>query len=126
MDMKEQKIPKIEKSTENKYKEYIDVALELSKNLEGFTFPGITEESYAIIKKNDEEYPGYVTSIDEIIEKMKIQGMKVVIGKDPASGNVWLLPKDSNDISDSILPKFLVINDEMEDNFKKLILINRK
>ncbi len=126
MGMKEQKIPKIEKSTENKYKEYIDVALELSKNLEGFTFPGITEESYVIIKKNDEEYPGYVTPIDEIIEKMKIQGMKVVIGKDPASGNVWLLPKDSNDISDSILPKFLVINDEMEDNFKKLILINRK
>ena len=126
MGMKEQKILKIEKSTENKYKEYIDVALELSKNLEGFTFPGITEESYVIIKKNDEEYPGYVTPIDEIIEKMKIQGMKVVIGKDPASGNVWLLPKDSNDISDSILPKFLVINDEMEDNFKKLILINRK
>ena len=23
--------------------------------------------------------------------------MKVVIGKDPASGNVWLLPKDSNE-----------------------------
>jgi hypothetical protein len=124
--MNEQKVPNIniEKVVENKHKEYIDVALELAKNPEGFTFPGITEESYVIIKKNDEECAGFVTPIDDILEKMKTQGMKILFGKDQS--NVFLLPKDSDNMDDSIMPKFLVVNDEMEDNLKKLILINRK
>ncbi|OHA46982.1 MAG: hypothetical protein A2541_00990 [Candidatus Taylorbacteria bacterium RIFOXYD2_FULL_36_9] len=111
---------------EQRKAEIISLARELSEGSEVFPFSGIDTESYEKIKNADEEYPGFATPIDEIIKRCQAEGIKVVLGKDPESGNVFILPAGSNDIeSDSILPKCLQVTDGMDDRLKRLILLDR-
>ncbi|MFZ3043516.1 MAG: hypothetical protein WA058_00160 [Minisyncoccia bacterium] len=70
----------------------IALAMELYESGEVFPFTGIDFESYSRMKSGEEEDPGYTTPIDEIIERLKNEGMKVVLGKNPQSGNVFVLP----------------------------------
>ena len=116
---------------EDIYEEEVDVekerkialALELSESEEGFDFPGINDDDYAKMKETDEEFPGYTTPIDEIIERCKSEGIKVVLGKNPSSGNVYILPKGSDDIeNDSISPRQLSTEGEIDEALLKLIL----
>ncbi len=107
--------------TEQK-EEYITLGLELSRNPEGFPFPGIRSESYAIIKREEEEYPGFATPIDELLERFKKEGLKVVMSNDPASGNIFILPKNSMDVeNDNLFPRHLEITSDMNDKLKMLI-----
>ncbi|MEI6528555.1 MAG: hypothetical protein WCO10_02690 [bacterium] len=111
---------------EQRRKEIISLATEISGSQEIFSFPGVDQEAYAKIKAEDEEYPGCTTPIDEIIKRFKAEGIKVVLGKDPESGNVYILPAQSSDIeNDGLFPKVLITTEGMNDNLKKLILLNR-
>jgi len=106
--------------------EYISLAEELSRCHEGLPFPGLDEESYGKLKAVDEEYPGVTTPTDQIIARMQAEGIKVVFGKHPDSGNVFVLPFLSEDIeNDSLSPHHLKIIDEMDDLLRRLILLNR-
>ena len=110
--------------TEQRKKEIIALVLGLSESQESFSFPGINPEAYVKLKSEEEEFPGYATPVDELIERFKNEGMKVVLGKDPDSGNVFILPSLSNDIeNDGIFPKHLKINEIMDERLKKLILM---
>jgi sugar phosphate isomerase/epimerase len=107
---------------EQKRKEIVDLARELGESHEGFPFPGIRPESYAKLKADEEEYPGCSTPIDELIERFANEGMKVVLGAHPESGNVYLLPLGSDDIeNDSLLPRSLQIDETMDEKLKQLI-----
>lgn len=112
---------------EQEKKERIALAIELSKRSEGFPFSGIKPESYSIIKAVDEEYPGYTTPIDRMIENYRTQGIKVVLGNHPESGNIYILPLNSNNIEeDGLFPEHLLVTEDMNEGLKKLILASTK
>lgn len=105
--------------------DYIDLAIELIQHPEAFIFRGIVNSAYAEIKATED--PQYATPIDILIERFSRHGMKVVLGKNPQSGNVFILPGDSTGIEmDSLFPRHLQIHDDMDPKLKKLILANRK
>lgn len=109
-----------EEDLKRKREKYIALAETLSKKIEGCPFPGINPESYTKLKAVDEEYPGWSTDTDLIIEKMK-KGIKVTRGDHPESGNVFILPLSSDDFDDSLSPHDLEITDDMDESLKQLI-----
>ena len=91
-----------------------------------FLFLELTKNPTQKIKADEEEMPGYATPIDELIERFKNEGMKVVLGKNPQSGNVFVLPGQSDDIeNDNLFPKHLNINDGMSDTLRELIALSK-
>jgi hypothetical protein len=122
----EKEAEKAEQEREQTREEITTLALELQEGGEVFTFSGIEEENYLNAKAQEEEYPGYTTPIDEIIERCNKEGIKVVLGDSPESGNVFILPAGSNDLArDSIYPRQLKITDEMDERIKRLILLKQ-
>ena len=104
----------------------IALAKELSEIRDGFPFSGIEPENYLRLKADDEESEGRCTSIDELIQKFEKEGIKVVFGNDPESGNVFIVPIQSDDIeSDGIFPKHLRIDESTDSRLKELILASR-
>jgi hypothetical protein len=50
----------------------------------------------------------------------------VVLGEHPESGNVFILPLQSNDIAkDFVFPRHLQISEGMDEKLKRLILMNK-
>lgn len=115
-------------STENtkqqKKEMAISLAIELSARPEGFPFPGIDPVSYQKLKADEEKFPGFATPIDVLIERLRNEGIKVILRAD--GGDFYILPSGSDDIeNDSIAPKHLQINDTMDEKLKELIRLNR-
>lgn len=107
-------------------REFITLSKELHERGEVFPFPGINPDAYARMKADDEEFPGFTTPIDVLIERCLKEGIKVSQGQYPESGNAVILPAQSDDLrSDSILPKHLQISDTMDEKLKRFILLNR-
>ncbi|MDO8407817.1 MAG: hypothetical protein Q7S95_01090 [bacterium] len=103
---------------------YIQLGRGLFESHEHFPFPGIDPEAYPKIKATEEEFPGYTTPIDELIERFKNEGMKVVLGEIHESGSVFILPVGSENIEeDSIGPWQLQISEGMDERLKNLILV---
>lgn len=116
----------IEKERMEHGRKIAGLAKELNERREGFPFPGINPYSYQKLKADEEEFPGYATPIDELVQRFKREGIKVVFGNDPESGNVYILPQGSDDvINDGILPKHLQVIEGMDRKLKELILLNR-
>jgi hypothetical protein len=111
---------------EQKVKEILALATELHESQEVFPFSGIEAEAYAKLKASDEEFPGCVTPIDELLERLKSEGIKVSLGVHPESKDVFILPAQSSDLrNDSIYPRHLQISETMDERLKKLILANK-
>jgi len=106
--------------------EFICVALELSQRKEKLLFPGIDEEECASLLAVDIEFPGYSTPTEEIIIRMDNEGIKVVLGKDPESGNVFIMPFLSDNIADSLLPRHLKISEGLDSSLSRLIKIHKE
>ena len=99
----------------------------INESNESLPFPGIHPEIYSRMKKDEDEFPGYTTPIDEIIERCKREGIKVVTGKHPESGNIFVLPIGSTDIEmDSIAPCQLVIDTVENEHLIELIQLTIK
>jgi hypothetical protein len=112
---------------EQRDKEIIYWATEMIRRQEILPFKGIDPEIYSNLKAADEEYPGMSTPIDEIINRCTSEGIKVVFGRDPDSGNVYILPAQSTDIlNDGIQPQSLKITDQMNEGLKRLITLDRE
>lgn len=119
-------IPTRSEKEPTKKEKIIALAAELFESGEVFPFAGVDAESHSRMKAGEEEDPGYTTPIDEIIERFKNEGMKVVLGKNPQSGNVYVLPAQSSDIEmDSISPKQLQLSEGMNEKLRELILLVR-
>lgn len=65
---------RLEKEPTRKEK-IIALAMELYERGEVFPFEGVDPEQYSRMKADEEEYPGYTTPVDEIIERFKSEGM---------------------------------------------------
>ena len=116
-----------EETTEQREKKYIALIQELSEVREGFPFPGVSPEYYPELKAVSEEFPEYSTPIDELITKFQTQGMKIILSKDPKSGNVFILPLNSTDVEmDNLSPRHMMITEGMDERLKKLILANKE
>src|SRR3989344_6779869 len=93
---------------------------ELMEGKESLPFPGLKVGAYEALKAADEESRG--TPIDELLERFKSEGMKVVPGKYLESGVIFVLPAKSDDIeNDSILLKNLEVGGETDPKLKELI-----
>ncbi|PCH91947.1 hypothetical protein COB80_01135 [Candidatus Kaiserbacteria bacterium] len=100
----------------------IALAMELFEGGETFLFPGIRPESYTRIKTEEAEFPGYSTPIDELLKRFENEGLKVVLGKNPGTGNIFVLPAGSDDIeNDSLFPKHLSTEGDIDERLLKLI-----
>jgi hypothetical protein len=104
-------------------KEYlVALAKELHESHEIFPFPGLEPGSYTSLKASDEEFPGYSTPIDDLIERFEKEGMKVVLGEHPESGNVFILPAQSDDIeNDMVFPKHFQTGGVVSEKLRRLI-----
>ncbi len=102
----------------------VELARELFESSETFPFPGIRLEEYTKRIESDKEFPEYSTPTDVILERMKHEGIKVVLGKNPELGTFFILPAGSTDIEmDNILPFQLQIPDSMDARLKRLLLL---
>lgn len=107
--------------------ERIELALELFATGEIFSFSDIEADNYESLKAAEEGLPpGFVTPIDELIKRFKREGMKIVLGKHPQSGNIFIMPAESSVTDDdieanSIFPRHLQITDDMDQRLKELI-----
>ena len=61
-----------------KKKEYA-LAVKIIEGHEIFPFPGVDPVSYSKLKAGEEECPGFATPIDELLERFRSEGMKVVV-----------------------------------------------
>lgn len=115
-----------ESEKEQKKEGFIALAKELSESHESFSFPGIDPESYATLKSAEEEFLGYTTPIDTLIERFENEGMKIALGEYPDSGNVFVVPSGSDDIeNDSVFPRHLQIDETMDERLKQLISLQK-
>lgn len=112
--------PKIEQTLTKEA--LLDVLKELSERTESIPFKGLDEEAYAKLKAEEEEYPGMATPIDELLKRFDEQGLKVMLGKDPKSGNAFILPFESTDVEmDSVQPGSLKVREGMDPLLVQLI-----
>ncbi|MDQ3076508.1 MAG: hypothetical protein M3Q63_00415 [bacterium] len=123
MDKEQPQFNNANEEKEQNKQRIIALTTEIVNSKEVFPFSGIDPAAYSRMKASDEEYPGFTTPIDEIIERMKNEGMKIVFGDHPESGNVFVLPLHSDDIkNDSIQPGLLLEDTISNDNLKELVL----
>ncbi|MES2225833.1 MAG: hypothetical protein V4480_03420 [Patescibacteria group bacterium] len=112
---------------EKRKAEYVRLAEVLSENLEGFPFPGIDPEAYSLLKEAEVEDPGYMTPLDERLKKFQEQGIRIVLSKHRESGMAFVIPAINGTIEeDSLAPRYLKINPDVNDDLRKLILANRQ
>ncbi|MDB5244483.1 MAG: hypothetical protein JWN18_353 [Parcubacteria group bacterium] len=111
--------------------EYLCLAVGLSERAESFPFLGLDEKVYSKMKDDENnpnpDYPDTTTPIDERIERLHVHGMRVIIGKNPQTGMVYIMPADSVDIeNDGLFPKHLAVREGMDPSLQQLVESNRK
>jgi len=106
---------------------YISLAVEIIEGQEVYDFPEINTGSYNLIKEQEDEMPGFTTPVDEVIEKFRLQGMKVVAGKNLVPGKIYILPAQSDDITnDSFFSRHLNIENIKDEKMRELIILSQK
>ncbi len=107
----------------------IALARELGESRGNFPFPGIDPEAYATLKAGEAENPGCGTPIDELVERFKNEGMKVVLARcadGTYGGDVYILPSHSSDIlNDNLFPRHLQISEGMNEKIRELISLSK-
>lgn len=99
------------------------MAQELSEQGEAFPFLGLDAEQYKAMKQTDEQYPGFSTPTDEIIELLKNDGMKVVVSPEhPDSGNVFIIPTTTDNFDFSLPLSSLDVAPTLDPRIADLIL----
>ena len=103
----------------------LELVEKINESNEKLPFPGVHLEAYSEMKKTDDEYSGYTTPTDEIIERCEKEGIKVILSKD--ASNVFVLPAGSDDIEmDSIAPHQLAIDTVKNEDLAELIRLTKK
>src|SRR3989344_1913113 len=105
-------------------KEIIALAKEIIEKGEVLPFSGMDPKAYEGSKAAELEYPGFTTPIDEILERLTKEGMKIVPKNFRFSDNdseFFVLPAQSNDIvADSISLRQLAVSESLPENLKKI------
>lgn len=116
-----------ENNKETPHQEKIRLYKELVESGEVFDFKGLDPEWYEKMKKADEEDElGFTTPTDELIQRAQEYGFRFIQGNGPDSGNVFIIPNDSEDIiKDSILVDRLDLNKTEDLRIRRLIELCR-
>lgn len=115
-------------SNQESREERLRLALELISS-QDLPFSGVEESVYKNMKEEEELYPGFCTPIDELIERFKKEGMKVVVVDEYGKGSnsIFVVPAGGPDsIEDRLSPRSLELTDNMDENLKMLITLDRK
>jgi hypothetical protein len=116
-------VESIESKKEYKEKlrlEIVALTTEIIESNESFPFPGLDNETYLKWKQEEEPYLPHITSIDEILEKFKIEGMKFSLG-DVHNGAVYVMPVSSTHAKiDGLLLNKIIIDESADPRIKKL------
>ncbi len=85
--------------------EIVTLASIIEKTQEVFPFPGVDPEVYGRLKESEQEFVelGYVTSVDDVITRIQLKGMKISLGKNPDKGEVFILPAEDAEVSSDSL-----------------------
>jgi len=115
---------------------YVARAKEFCEKQVVFEFPGIEPDVLSkLMAEEDElrnanlEIPLEITPIKDLMERFGKEGIKVVLGTDPDSGNVFIVPAKSEvkDIeANSIFPRQLRIAAGMDEKLAGLIRASRE
>jgi len=63
---------------------------------------------------------------DDIIERCKKEGIKIVLGKNPESGNIFILPAQSDAVENgAIFPQHFQSNGISNEKLRKLIELSK-
>lgn len=137
IDAHDAKMPRTKKEVlGNKMESRRERLMILARELSGVPFPGINPEAYARLKADvagDEGRSLYEISsptIDELIERLKNEGMKVVLSRsaDGTYGrDIFILPAQSDAIqSDNLFPRHLQISGATGEKLQELILLQKQ
>lgn len=125
----EEEIPKLsaaEKMKLERVGRILWLVEKINESGEIIPFPGINPEAYSNMKKDEDEFPDFSTPIDEIIERCEKEGVRIVLGKNPESGNFWVVPADSTEyLMDCIPPHVLVLETIGNEHLKELIQLKQ-
>jgi hypothetical protein len=107
----------------------LTLAKELSESQESFPFPGIDPVALAKMQADDIEFPGYTTPVDTLLDRCRSEGIKVIFGKHPESGNVYIVPAGEGDPPNEddmyLFPRHLQENEMMDGTLRGLIVTDR-
>ncbi|OGG53329.1 hypothetical protein A3C20_04790 [Candidatus Kaiserbacteria bacterium RIFCSPHIGHO2_02_FULL_55_25] len=107
---------------------FMSSAAEMSESRESFPFPGIELEVHTKMIATDREFPGYTTPVDTLLDRCRGEGIRVMLGKNPESGNVYIVPAGRNEPDNEdmfILPRHLQINEMMDGDLRVLVIRDR-
>ncbi len=91
-----------------------------------FSWPGIDPAAHRRLKNDEEEFPGYATPIDELIERCENEGIKVLFNKSSRNKEIYIVPALSTDVqNDSIFAKHLQVDAFMDGDLSELIVLSR-
>ena len=107
------------------------LAREICERNETYTFSGFKDGFLEKAEAEENEYGLYATPIREVMSRMNEHGMRVVTGKNPSSGNVFIVPGDCGSSNkeiqnDSIQPNNLDINGIEDQQLKAFIVESEK
>jgi len=98
----------------------LEQAIEMTRH-EIFPFTSIKQEFYDKMRAADDECPGYSTPIVEIKKRMEDEGMKISLGKNPGSGNIFVMPGKSDDFeNDSIELRAIELNTVLSEKVEEI------
>ncbi|MEO6536399.1 MAG: hypothetical protein ABIT47_01795 [Candidatus Paceibacterota bacterium] len=105
------------------------LAEELSQNPEPLPFPGLDPDEYENLKKDDAELPGYYFPIDQRIEKLQKEGMRVLVGARDGNNEIFVVPAlvtTPEEIKKyRLFPRQLQITSEMDEQLERLIQLDK-
>ena len=93
-----------------------------------FPFPGIELEEHTKMLATDREFPGYTTPVDTLLDRCRGEGIKVMLGKNQESGNVYIVSAGRSEPYNEdmfIFPRHLQINELMDGDLKVLVIRDR-
>lgn len=108
---------------------FFTLARELFMEDPVFSFPGIDADVLLRLQEADKEAPpGYITPIEDILERMKKEGIKIFLGKPERddTGNVLVIPANSTDpTSDAVHAKNIMIVETSDSRLNELIRLSK-
>jgi hypothetical protein len=119
---------KLELERRIKIERTLTLVEKFNRETEVYPFVGIDPEVYKRMKQDDIDYPGFTTPIDEILQRLNDEGMKVVTGEGDhlESGNIYVLPASTDDTLEyGTLVEKLLISDGMDSTLRELIELRR-
>jgi len=122
-------------SREQMERDFVVLAKNLAESGKAFDFPGLDPGSYAKLKAGENALqepagiiPADIMPIDDLIERFTSEGIKVVLGTDQESGNVFIVPAKCGDddiVGNSVFPRHLRVISDMDEDLNNLVAMSK-